>query len=231
MFMSTLIKICGLAAPEAVDAAMKAGADLLGFVFFDKSPRHVSLEQAGRLGARAGSGAARVLLTVDADDALLAAAIAALDPQFLQLHGGETPERVAAIRACFGVKVIKAIGIGDSADLAEIGRYDDVADMLLFDARPKAATDRPGGNGGAFDWSLLRGLKTKKPWLLAGGLNAGNVAQALIETGAPGVDVSSGVESAPGVKDKDKIADFVARARAAEIAALWEKRRGTVAAR
>lgn len=229
--MSTLIKICGLAAPEAVDAAMKAGADMLGFVLFDKSPRHVSLELAGRLGARVGSAAAKVLLTVDADDALLAAAIAALDPQFLQLHGGETPERVAAIRASFGMKVIKAIGIGDSADLAEIRRYDGIADMLLFDARPKPATDRPGGNGGAFDWSLLRGVATKKPWLLAGGLNAENVAQALIETGAPGVDVSSGVESAPGVKDKDKIADFVAKARAAEIAAQWEKRRGTAAAR
>ena len=153
-------------------------------------------------------------LTVDADDASLAAAIAALDPAFLQLHGAETPERVAAIRAGFGVKVIKAVGIGARADLDQIRRYDDIADMLLFDARPGADASRPGGNGAGFDWSLLAGVSTKKPWLLAGGLNAGNVAQALRETGAPGVDVSSGVESAPGVKDKGKIAEFVAVVRA-----------------
>jgi phosphoribosylanthranilate isomerase len=213
--MGTLIKICGLNAQDATDAALEAGADMVGFVFFDKSPRHVSLDQAAALSARVGSSAAKVLLTVDADDASLAAAIAALDPAFLQLHGAETPARVAAIRAAFGIKVIKAIGFGERADRDQIRRYDDIADMLLFDARPGADALRPGGNGAGFDWSLVGGVVTKKPWLLAGGLNAGNVARALSETGAPGVDVSSGVESAPGVKDKGKIAGFVAEVRAA----------------
>ncbi len=212
--MSTLVKICGLRTQDAVDAAVKAGADMVGFVFFDASPRHVSLDQAAGLGARVPAGVAKVLLTVDADDASLAAAIAALEPAFLQLHGGETPERVAAIRAGFGVKVIKAIGIGARADLDLIRRYDDIADMLLFDARPRPEASRPGGNGGAFDWSLLSGVATRKPWLLAGGLDAGNVAEALRETNAPGVDVSSGVESAPGVKDGGKIAEFIALVRA-----------------
>jgi phosphoribosylanthranilate isomerase len=212
--MSTLVKICGLKTEDAVDAAVKAGADMVGFIVFDRSPRHVSLDQAARLGVRVPSSAAKVLLTVDADDASLAAAIAALDPAFLQLHGAETPERVAAIRAGFGVKVIKAIGIGARADLDLIRRYDGIADMLLFDARPRSDASRPGGNGAGFDWSLLAGLATKKPWLLAGGLDAGNVVQALRETGASGVDVSSGVESAPGVKDKSKIAAFIAEVRA-----------------
>ncbi|MGO9672902.1 MAG: phosphoribosylanthranilate isomerase [Methylocella sp.] len=212
--MSMLVKICGLNANDAIDAAIEAGADMVGFVVFDRSPRHVSLDQASSLGARVPSHAAKVLLTVDADDASLAAAIAALDPAFLQLHGAETPERVAAIRAAFGVKVIKAIGIGERADLDQIRRYDDIADMLLFDARPPPKASRPGGNGAGFDWSLLAGVMTKKPWLLAGGLDAGNVAEALRETGAAGVDVSSGVESAPGVKDKGKMATFVAAVRA-----------------
>ena len=213
--MSTLVKICGLKTLDAVDAAVKAGADMVGFVVFDRSPRHISLDQAAALGARVPAGAAKVLLTVDADDASLAAAIAALNPAFLQLHGAETPERVAAIRAGFGVKVIKVIAVGKRGDLDLIRRYDDIADLLLFDARPPPDASRPGGNGVGFDWSLLAGLATKKPWLLAGGLTAGNVAQALRETGAPGVDVSSGVENAPGVKDKDKIAEFVAMVRAA----------------
>ncbi len=213
--MNTLVKICGLKTEDAVDAALKAGADMIGFVVFDRSPRHVSLDQVARLSARVGSSAAKVLLTVDADDASLAAAIAALNPTFLQLHGTETPERVAAVRAGFGVKVIKAIGIGEEADLNLIRGYADVADMLLFDARPRPDASRPGGNGAGFDWTLLAGASTKKPWLLAGGLDAGNVVRALHETGAPGVDVSSGVESAPGVKDKHKIAEFVALVRAA----------------
>lgn len=212
--MNTLVKICGLKTPEAIDAAVAAGADMVGFVFFDKSPRHVSLDQAARLGAKVAPNAAKVLLTVDADDASLAAAIAALDPSFIQLHGTETPERVAAIRAGFGVKVIKALGIGAHADIAQVRRYDDIADMLMFDAQPQPDALRPGGAGACFDWSLLAGVATKKPWLLAGGLNAKNVAQALRQTGAPGVDVSSGVESALGVKDKGKIAEFIAVVRA-----------------
>jgi phosphoribosylanthranilate isomerase len=211
--MSIIVKICGVATPGALRAALDAGADMIGFVFCDKSPRHVSLEQAAGLGAGVGAGVAKVLLTVDADDALLAAAIAALEPSFLQLHGGETPERVAAIRSGFGLKVIKAIGIGESVDLAQIRRYHEIADMLLLDAKPKPDAQRPGGNGIGFDWSLLAALEMKKPWLLAGGLDAGNVARALAETGAPGVDVSSGVESAPGVKDPAKMARFVAAVR------------------
>ncbi|MEJ0093754.1 MAG: phosphoribosylanthranilate isomerase [Methylocella sp.] len=214
--MSIIVKICGLATPGALGAALDVGADMVGFVFFDRSPRHVSLEQVASLSALVGGGAAKVLLTVDADDASLAAAIGALEPSYLQLHGGETPERVAAIRSSFGLKVIKAIAIGESADLAQIRRYDAIADMLLLDAKPKPNSERPGGNGLGFDWSLLAGFEMKKPWLLAGGLDAANVARALALTGAPGVDVSSGVESAPGVKDSAKIAQFIEEARAAQ---------------
>jgi phosphoribosylanthranilate isomerase len=212
--MSVIVKICGLATEAGLDAALDHGADMVGFVFYEKSPRHVSLELAARLGERAGWRARKVLLTVDADDTSLAAAIAALDPALLQLHGSETPERVAVVRAQFGLPVMKAIGIGTAADLALVPHFASVADFLLFDAGPGPQAKTPGGTGKRFDWSLLAGVKTKKPWLLAGGLNADNVAHALAQTGAPGVDVSSGVESAPGVKDPAKIAAFIARARA-----------------
>jgi phosphoribosylanthranilate isomerase len=214
--MSIIVKICGLTTEEGLDAALACGADMVGFVFFDKSPRHVSLELAARLGRRAGKRACKVLLTADAGDAALAAAIAALDPGLLQLHGNETPERAASIRARFGLPVMKAITIGEAADLAIIPRFDAVADYLLFDAKPRNATGRPGGNGERFDWSLLGRIKTKKPWLLAGGLDAESVAEALAQTRAAGVDVSSGVESAPGIKDRNKIAAFVAAARIAD---------------
>jgi phosphoribosylanthranilate isomerase len=213
--MRVIVKICGLATEAGLDAAIESGADMAGFVFFDKSPRHVSLELAARLGQRAANRACKVLVTVDAGDALLAAAIKALDPGLLQLHGSETPERVAAIRARFGLPVMKAMGIFEEADLAIIPRFDVVADYLLFDAKPPGATGRPGGSGTNFDWSLLGGIETKKPWLLAGGLDAGNVTDALAQTGAPGVDVSSGVESALGVKDMGKIAAFMAAVRGA----------------
>jgi phosphoribosylanthranilate isomerase len=211
--MSVLVKICGLATETGLDAALACGADMVGFVFFDKSPRHVSLEQAASLGRRAAGRACKVLLTVDAGDASLAAAIAALDPGLLQLHGSETPERVASVRARFGLPVMKAIGISEAADLTMIPLFDAVADYLLFDAKPRQATGRPGGNGTSFDWSLLGMIESKKPWLLAGGLDADNVAEALVQTHAPGVDVSSGVESAAGVKDGNKIAAFMAAAR------------------
>ncbi|MCI0467717.1 MAG: phosphoribosylanthranilate isomerase [Beijerinckiaceae bacterium] len=213
--MSVVIKICGLATEEGLDAALKFGAGMAGFVFFEKSPRHVSLELAAHLGKRAGKRVQKVLLTVDAGDAMLAAAIGALDPAVLQLHGSETPERAAALRARFGLPVIKAIGIAGPADLALAASYEAAADYLLFDAKPAAAAGRPGGTGASFDWSLLSGLRTKKPWLLAGGLNAANVGEALALTRAPGVDVSSGVESTPGVKDPKRIADFIANAREA----------------
>ena len=211
--MSVIVKICGLATEAGLDAALGHGADMAGFVFFDKSPRHVSLELAANLGRRAANRACKVLVTVDAGDASLAAAIKALDPGLLQLHGCESPERVAAIRARFGLPVMKAIGILEPADLALVPVFDDVADFLLFDAKPPSAASRPGGSGTRFDWSLLGMIETKKPWLLAGGLNAGNVAEVLAQTHAPGVDVSSGVESAPGVKDRNKIAAFIAAVR------------------
>ena len=213
--MSVIVKICGLATQAGLDAALACGADMAGFVFFDKSPRHVSLELAANLGRRAANRACKVLVTVDAGDAVLAAAIKALDPGLLQLHGSETPERVAAIRARFGLPVMKAIGISEPADLGLVPVFDGVADFLLFDAKPPRATGRPGGSGTSFDWSLLGMIETKRPWLLAGGLDAGNVAEALAQTGASGVDVSSGVESALGVKDRNKIAAFVAAVRGA----------------
>jgi phosphoribosylanthranilate isomerase len=213
--MSVIVKICGLATEDGLDAALENGADMVGFVFFDKSPRHVTLERAASLARRAATRACKVLVTVDAGDASLAAAIEALDPGLLQLHGCETPERVAAIRARFGLPVIKAIGIIEAADLAPVPAFDAVADFLLFDAKPPLAGSRPGGSGTAFDWSLLGGIETKRPWLLAGGLDANNVADAVVQTGAPGVDVSSGVESVPGVKNETKIAAFIAAVRGA----------------
>jgi phosphoribosylanthranilate isomerase len=213
--MSVIVKICGLATQASLDAALACGAGMAGFVFFDNSPRHVSLELAANLGRRAANRACKVLVTVDAGDVMLAAAIKALDPGLLQLHGCESPERVAAVRARFGLPVMKAIGIVEPADLAVVPVFDGVADFLLFDAKPRGANGRPGGSGTSFDWSLLGMIETNKPWLLAGGLDAGNVADALAQTGAPGVDVSSGVESAPGVKDRNKIAAFIAAVRGA----------------
>lgn len=213
--MSVIVKICGLSTEQALDAALAHGAGMAGFVVFEKSPRHCSLPLAARLGKRAGDRIRKVLVTVDAEDALLACAIEALEPALLQLHGAETPERAAALRARFGLPVMKAIGIGSVADLALIERYDRVTDFLLFDTKPEPRAQIPGGTGKGFDWSLLAGVKTTKPWFLAGGLDSGNVAEALALTSAPGVDVSSGVERAPGVKDEAKIAAFIAAARLA----------------
>jgi len=213
--MSVIVKICGLATEDGLDAALSCGADMVGFVFFDKSPRHVTLERAASLARRAATRACKVLVTVDAGDASLAAAIKALDPGLLQLHGCETPERVAAIRTRFGLPVMKAIGIFEPADLALVPVFDGAADFLLFDAKPPRDAGWRGGSGTSFDWSLLGMIETKKPWLLAGGLDASNVADALAQTGAPGVDVSSGVENAPGVKDRNKIAAFIAAVRGA----------------
>jgi phosphoribosylanthranilate isomerase len=214
--MSVLVKICGLATEAGLDAALACGADMVGFVFFDKSPRHVSLELAATLSRQTANRACKVLLTVDAGDATLAAAIAALDPGLLQLHGNETPERVASIRARFGLPVMKAIAIREAADLSAVPLFDAVADYLLFDAKPSQSSTRPGGNGESFNWSLLGMIETKKPWFLAGGLNAANVVDALAQTRARGVDVSSGVESVAGTKDRDKIAAFISAARRAD---------------
>ena len=213
--MSLIIKICGLSEPASLAAALDAGADMVGFVFFAKSPRHVALDRAKNLGARVEGRAKKVALTVDADDAALDAIVAALAPDLLQLHGAESPERVEAVRMRFALPVMKAIGLADRGDLARIAAFDAVADHLLFDARPPADADRPGGNGEAFDWSLLRGVETRNPWLLAGGLTPDTVQAAIRETHAPGLDVSSGVETSPGLKDIEKIARFIALARAA----------------
>lgn len=216
--MSLIIKICGLSTPETVDAAIQAGADMVGFVRYERSPRHVSLDAAKKLGEQVGSKAARVLLTVDSDDAALEEAVAALRPDALQLHGEELPERVRALQKRFGMPVIKAIGIGASAqDIARAKAFEGVADLILFDAAPaKGGADLPGGTGRPFDWSFLKALDIETPWMLAGGLTPENVAEAVESTAAAGVDVSSGVESAPGVKDPGKIAAFIAKARAAK---------------
>jgi len=213
--MSLVVKVCGLSTEAALDAAVGHGADMVGFVVCKKSPRHISLELAARLGRRVFGQTRKVLLTVDAEDAAIAAAIAALSPDMLQLHGSETPERVASIRARFGLPVMRAISVRQAADLAAVPLFDAVADYLLFDAKPSLQDECPGGNGARFDWSLLEGIRARKPWLLAGGLDATNVTDAITHTSASGVDVSSGVESAVGIKDSGKIAQFIAVARAA----------------
>ncbi|GAA5064208.1 phosphoribosylanthranilate isomerase [Roseibacterium beibuensis] len=208
--MSVSVKICGLTRPEDVASAAKAGARYVGFVFFAKSPRHVSVEQARALALGVPPGVAKVALTVDADDSVLDEIVARVPLDMLQLHGHESPERVAELRARHGLPVMKAIGIRDTTDLAEIDRYASVADQLLIDAKPPEGADLPGGNGLAFDWRLLAGRKYwTVPWMLAGGLTPENAAEAARLTGAQQVDVSSGVEAAPGVKDAGKIARFI----------------------
>ena len=213
--MTLLVKICGLSAPESVDAALDAGADMVGFVFFAASPRHVGLDVARALGARVAGRACKVALSVDADDAALEAGIAALKPDLLQLHGRETPDRVAAVKSRFRLPVMKAIAVAARSDLAIVPAYAKVADRLLFDARAPRDATRPGGLGTPFDWRLLKDIDLAIPFMLSGGLSADNVGEALRITRAPGVDVSSGVERAPGVKDAGKICAFVAAARAA----------------
>jgi phosphoribosylanthranilate isomerase len=216
--MTTLVKICGLRTPETLDAALEAGADFVGFVFFAPSPRHIELKQARALGARVAARAQKVALTVDADDATFAAIIEALKPDMLQLHGKELPERLTALRTRFGLPLMKALPVEAAPDLAVAKAYAGVADWLLFDARaPKDAT-RPGGLGKPFDWTLLKALDPGLPFMLSGGLEPGNVGQALEITQAPAVDVSSGVESVPGVKDPSRIRAFVRAVREADAA-------------
>jgi len=219
--MPVVIKICGLTTPEALDVALVAGADMVGFVFFAPSPRHVELATARALGARVRGRALKVALSVDASDDELAASVDALKPDMLQLHGTESPNRVLAVRRRFGLPVMKAVPIAERADLAAVRSYDSVADRLILDARAARAATRPGGLGRSFDWRLLEGVMTRIPFMLSGGLDAGNVAEALRITGAPGVDVSSGVERALGEKDLGKIRAFItaARAAASELAA------------
>jgi len=224
--MTVLIKICGLSTPDALDVALEAGADAVGFVFFPPSPRHLGFEAARLLGARVRGRAQKVALSVDADDDWLASAIEALQPDMLQLHGKETPERVVVVRTRLRLPVIKALPIAERADLTPIRLYASVADRLLFDARAPREATRPGGLGKSFDWRLLQGLNPGVPFMLSGGLDAGNVAEALRITRASAVDVSSGVERAPGEKDPDKIRAFI---RAARDAASGEQRRASSA--
>ena len=214
--MSLLVKICGLSTRETLDAALVAGADMVGFVFFPPSPRHLSLETARELGRQVKGRATKVALTVDADDTTLENIVETLRPDLLQLHGKETIARVRDIKATFALPVMKVIAVETSADLAVLPGYASVADRILFDARaPKGAT-RPGGLGAVFDWHLLEKLDLQLPFMVSGGLSADNVTEAVRVTRAGGVDVSSGVESAPGVKDPEMIRHFIRAARAAE---------------
>jgi phosphoribosylanthranilate isomerase len=210
------VKICGLKSPQDVRAAAESGAAYVGFVFFPKSPRNISVEEAARIALEVPVGLCKVALTVNADDAMLYALTSAVPLDMLQLHGSESPERVAAVKARYGLPVMKAIGVADAEDLAQIDLYAQVADQLLIDAKPPKGADLPGGNGLAFDWRLLAGRKYWQcPWMLAGGLTPDNVAEAIRMTGARQVDVSSGVESAPGQKDADLVARFTAAALSA----------------
>ncbi|MEJ0096756.1 MAG: phosphoribosylanthranilate isomerase [Bauldia sp.] len=221
--MDLTVKICGLSTEATLGAALDAGADMVGFVFFAKSPRFVSVAAAAALAAKARGHAEIAALTVDMDDARLAEIVEAVRPDWLQLHGGETPERVAAIKARFGIRTMKAIGVSTAGDLAVAPRYAAVADRLLLDAKPPKGAALPGGNGAPFDWSLLRGFDAGVPYLLSGGLSPANVGEAIAVTGAPGVDVSSGVETAPGVKDAGLIRAFIRNARMAADTRTLEK--------
>jgi phosphoribosylanthranilate isomerase len=214
--MTLLVKICGLRTPEALDVALDAGADMVGFVFFPPSPRHVGYAAARALGARVKGRAGKVALSVDANDEQHAAAIEALHPDMLQLHGQETPERVVQVRTRFGLPVMKALPIAERADLSPVRHYAKIVDRLIFDARAPREATRPGGLGQPFDWRLLENLSLGVPFMLSGGLDAGNVAEAVRITRPDGVDVSSGVERAPGEKDADKIREFIRAARNAE---------------
>lgn len=211
--MDIRVKICGLQEPAHVVAAAEAGAAYVGFVFFAKSPRNVGLEQARDLALAAPMGLAKVALVVNAEDAFLDQLVERVPLDMLQLHGAESPERVAEIRARHGLPVMKAVGIAEEADLAALQTYGAVADQLLVDAKPPKGAALPGGNGLAFDWRLVNRKYWPCPWMLAGGLTPGNVAEAIRMTGARQVDVSSGVERAPGVKDAGLIRDFVAATR------------------
>ncbi|MBC2837200.1 phosphoribosylanthranilate isomerase [Paragemmobacter straminiformis] len=207
------VKICGLRTEADVAAVARAGAAYAGFVFFAKSPRNLSLAQARVLALAAPVGLAKVALVVDAEDAALDALVEAVPLDMLQLHGHESPDRVAALRARYGLPVMKAVGVADEGDLAALFDYSTVADQLLIDAKPPKGAALPGGNGLSFDWRLVAQRRWLRPWMLAGGLTPANVAEAIRRTNARQVDVSSGVESAPGVKDAAKMAAFVAAAR------------------
>lgn len=208
--MTTLVKICGLSTPETLAAAVQAGADYVGLVHFEKSPRHLNLADAARLRDAVPPHVKTVLLVVNLAPALLAEAVRDVRPDVVQFHGAETPETLARFRAATGIAAWRALGVSDAGSLADAARFHGAADRLLFDA---PASGLPGGNGTRFDWDLLRAYKAPTPWGLAGGLTPANVADAIRLTGAPLVDTSSGVERSPGIKDVDKIAAFCKAAR------------------
>lgn len=214
MSASVRAKICGVRRPEDVRAAAQGGAAYLGFVFFPKSPRSLTPAEAGVLSAHVPAGLCKVGLVVDAQDALLDEILSQAPLDMLQLHGRESPERVAEVRARYGLPVMKAVGVSEQADLARLACYSEVADQILVDAKPPRDAVLPGGNGLAFDWRLIAGRRWTVPWMLAGGLTPETVATAITMTGAVQVDVSSGVEASPGVKDSARIAAFLAAAGA-----------------
>ena len=210
--MSTRVKICGLTTAETLATAVEAGAGYVGFVFFEKSPRHLDIEAARALALDVPVGVAKVALTVNADDAFLDAINGRVPLDMFQLHGWETPERVREVRNRTGLPVMKAVGIRDADDLQKIEDYAGAADQILVDAKPPTGGELPGGNGLAFDWRLIANRRWSLPWMLAGGLTPDNVAEAVALTGARQVDVSTGVETGPGQKDKDLIRSFLAHA-------------------
>ena len=203
------VKICGIRNPAHLDVLAKAGARYVGFVFFEKSPRFVSFDTARSLSLATSTGIAKVALVVNADDAQLDALTSTVPLDMLQLHGSETPERVAEIKTRYGLPVMKAVGVADADDMAALDRYTKVADQILVDAKPPKTSELPGGNGLAFDWRLIAGRRWPVPWMLAGGLSPDNVGQAIKLTGARQIDVSTGVENAPGTKDPNLIKAFV----------------------
>jgi phosphoribosylanthranilate isomerase len=213
--MSVSAKICGVSTPEAVRAALDGGAAYLGFMFFAASPRNLAIETAARLAEPVRGRARIVAVSVDPSDAELDRIAAGLRPDFLQLHGKETPSRVREAAARTGVGVIKALPVAEASDLDRAGDYDGVAEHLMFDARPPKDASRPGGTGASFDWSLMAGRRFRRPWFLAGGLDRWNLAEAVQQSGAPIVDVSSGVERGPGLKDPALITAFLDAARQA----------------
>lgn len=212
--MAVTIKICGLSTDAALAAAIDGGADLAGFIFFEKSPRHIDLDTARALAKTAAGRIGKVAVTVNAEDDYLDAIVAALRPDFLQLHGDETPARLSALRARHGLPLFKAFSLTGPGDFDRVRTYEEVADGFLFDAKPPKDSALPGGNGVAFDWRLLAGYAPPPPYFLSGGLTAGNIGEALAVSGAVAVDISSGVETAPGVKDVAKIAAFIKTVKA-----------------
>ena len=210
-----IIKICGIKTPEILETAIDAGADMVGFMHFSRSPRHVSIEELGDLISLARGRIQTCVVLVNPDNSCVAE-VAALGPDWIQLHGPETPHRVEAIRAEAGVEIMKALPIGTAEDVAHVADFVDVADGILLDAKPPKGADRPGGLGETFDWSLLKALDPSIPFMLSGGLTPQTVADAVRSIRPYGVDVSSGVESAPGVKDKRLVEAFIRNARAAQ---------------